>query len=34
MAFFFYIPATTANDLRLRGISISQILSITFFLPS
>ena len=28
---FFFIPATTANDLRLRRIFLSQILSITFF---
>ena len=33
-SFVFFIPATTANDLRLRRNSLSQILSITFIFLS
>ena len=33
-SFGFFIPATTANDLRLRRIFLSQILSITFMRKS
>ena len=29
----FFIPATTANDLQLQKDFLSQILSITFFIP-